>query len=364
MFTKLLNFFRGFLYSESAFYIKKIDSLNYFVRAKNGLNAEINVTDRVMFVKAWSDIDYVAFYYCTPMRPAIQSIEHFVIDNIKQSAMFSLPAALLRGYVDNHRDFFERFSTSEFPVLNLGAIPRMNNLLEDNDNTHDYIKLNGTHYPIVYFQKKKVIKNIFRYKLKSLKRKNKETIQKNSYFIVDTLIYFEKLSLFYDKLTTYTAEPEIPSRNQLHSSYYQSREKIVGTENQLFEHNAIVKKHLNLDKVLVPVTENKEFCLFDKKNKKLTLSYILRPPIGITRVKNLVTLSYTNGQINKQIKSIIPDVLKEHEMAISNEVMDKFTTLKLTHPSDSIIRSLSNLNISTKLPLSVDDLTVLDMFNI
>lgn len=44
--------------------------------------------------------------------------------------------------------------------------------------------------------------------------------------------------------------------------------------------------------------------------------------------------------------------------------MDKIESLKLNHPSPELIVKLNELGLSTSVPLSPDDLAVLDMYQI
>lgn len=362
MFYKFLTFVKIFLYSEASFFIKKNTANIYFVKAKNGMNAEINITDRTMFVKAWSDVDYVAFYYCTPMQSSEQSFDQFVIDNIKSSIVFTLPTKQLNSYVGMHSQFFARFSTSRFPVLFLGGNISSKNL-KDDEYTYYFNKLDGVRYPIVYFTKKKVIKNVFRYNLKAIRKSDKSRVQKVAYTVDNSLFHLADIDSFYSSKTTSTGDPRLNSwlMNFNTSDFYKSSAKTIGLDNQLFEHNKIVSKHLNLEKVLLIKTENKEFCFFEKNKRQLVLSYITQDE----EKKNiLTTYTYNKGKVKKKNKRTISDEVKNHELSISNMVMDNIETLKLKNPSDTIIQLLHTLDISTTLPLNQDDLLVLDMHNI
>lgn len=358
MFYKFLTFVRIFLYSEPAFFIKKITANTYFVKAKNGLNAEINITDRSMFVKAWSDVDYIAFYYCTPLQPSDTSFDQFVIDNIKKAIVFILPTKQLNSYVSTHSKFFKRFSTSDFPVLFLGGNISTKNL-KDDEHTYDFNRLNGTYYPIIYFTKKKIIKNVFRYNLTTIKNDNKSTVQKIAYTVDNGLFYLSDIASFYSSKTTSTGDPRLTSWLMTASIY--SPDKNIGLDNQLFEHNQIVSKHLNLEKVFLIKTENKEFCLFEKNKRQLVLSYITQDSIG-EKKNTLTTYTYNKGKVKTTIT--ITDEIKNHELSISNTVIDNIETLKLKKPSLDILQRLCKFEIPTKLPLNPDDLMVLDMFEI
>lgn len=366
MFYKFLTFVRVFLYSEPAFFIKKTTSNTYFVKAKNGLNAEITIADRCMFVKAWSDVDYVAFYYCTPMQESDKSFDQFVIDNIKNAIVFILPTEQLNSYVKTHSKFFKRFSTSQFPVIFLGesTFSRLSQDSEDEQYTYDFTKLDGVRYPIVYFSKKKVIKNIFRYNLKAVKKSDKSTVQKVVYTIGRNLFHLADIDSFYSSKTK-SADDSLLSSWLMHTNinnFYKSPEQIIGLENQLFEHTKVVSKHLNTELVWLLATENKEFCMLVKNKRQLMLSYIT--PINVGKKNDLITLTYNKGKIKKKTKIIIPNEVKNHEISISNTVMDNIETLKLKKPSEAILQSLQELELPTKIPLNNDDLIVLDMCNI
>lgn len=365
MFYKFLTFVRIFLYSEPAFFIKKITDNTYFVKAKNGLNAEINLTDGSMFVKAWSEVDYVAFYYCTPMKQSDCSFDQFVIDNIKNSIVFTLLTKQLNSYVGMHSQFFARFSTSRFPVLFLGGNISSKNL-KDDEYTYDFNKLDGVRYPIVYFTKKKVIKNIFRYNLTAIKNDNKSTVQKIAYTVGGSLFYLSNTSFFYSSKTNSSIVPRMSTWFITANVYNvnNSNDKKIGFENQLFEHNQTVSKYLNTDEVWLLMTENKEFCLLNKNKRQLMLSYLRSKTMHEEKNKELITLAYYKGKVNTKTTITVTDEIKNHEISISNTVLDKIETLKLKKPSEAILQSLRELDLSTKIPLNNDDLIVLDMCNI
>lgn len=365
MMNSLLTFFKFLLYSESNFTIKKLDLNNYFVWAKNGLNAEINITDRVMLVKAWSTVDYVAFYYCTPMLSTDNSVDDFVITNIKNSIMFALPKKQLIEYFDSHSLFFNRFSTSEFPVIFVGV---SSSNKHDDTYTYDFIRLNSVRYPIIYFIQKKVIKNVFKYQLNAINRKDKSIVRNISYYVGDVLVYLSDIDSFYK--SNFTKESAQKMRFGWMAGAYshcvddQSQQPVVGFQNQLFEHNEIGTKHLNLNKINIFKTKKDQFCLFTKNKKQLLLSYVDLFNVNGQATAHLTTLSYSKGRVNKKIKSVAFDIVKQHEMDISTRVMMHIDKFKLTHPSDNIISSLQKFDISTKLPLNPDDLCVLAMIDI
>lgn len=363
MINSLLTFFKFLLYHEANFAIKKLDSNNYFVWAKNGLNAEINISDRVMFVKAWSTVDYVAFYYCTPMLSTGDSVDDFVITNIKNSVMFALPKKQLSEYFESHSLFFNRFSTREFPVHFIGVSSLYK--ADDDKRIYDFVGLNTIIYPIIYFTKKKIIKNVFKYQLNAVNRKDKSIVKNITYCVGDVLIYLSDIDSFYKNNVTKqsTQNMRFGWLSSAYSNYVddQSQKPVVGFQNQLFEHNEIGTKHLNLNKIHMLKTKKDQFCLFSKNKKQLMLSYIEHSNINGHIVDNLATLRYSKGRVHKNIKSVAFDTVKQHEMDISTGVMMHIDTFKLTHPSVDIINSLQKFDISTKLPLNADDLLILDM---
>lgn len=363
MINSLLTFFKFLLYHEANFAIKKLDFNNYFVWAKNGLNAEINITDRVMFVKAWSTVDYVAFYYCTPMLSTDDSVDDFVITNIKNSVMFALPKKQLSEYFESHSLFFNRFSTREFPVHFIGVSSLYK--ADDDKRTYDFVGLNTILYPIIYFTKKKIIKNVFKYQLNAVNRKDKSIVKNITYYVGDVLIYLSDIDSFYKNNVTKqsTQNMRFVWMYSACTNYVgdQSQQPIVGFQNQLFEHNEIVTKHLNLNKIHMLKTKKDQFCLFSKNKKQLMLSYVEHSGINGYITDHLATLRYSKGRVTKKIKPVVFDIVKQHEMDISTGVMMHIDTFKLTHPSDNIINSLHKFDISTKIPLNPDDLLILDM---
>lgn len=362
MLKSLFTFFKILLHNESNFDIKKYDSNNYFVWAKNGLNAEITIDDRVMFVKAWSTIDYVAFYYCTPMISTDDLVDDFVIRNVQNSIMFALPKKELSEYFRTHSSFFNQFSTRDFPVLWLGKSATKDP--DDDGYAYDFVRLNSVRHPIIYFNKKKVIKNVFKYHLNAVNRSDKTIVKNIAYYVDDVLIYLSDLASFYKNNTTHERNQIMDFGWMVNSNYNHeeyARKVSVGFHNQLFEHNETGSKHINLDKIRLLKIKKEHFCLFDNNKKQLTLSYVERLDTNGDMSGNLTTLRYSKGRVTKHIKPIDLDVVQQHEMEISTSVMSHLDTFKLTHPSDDIINRLNTFDIPTKLPLNPDDLLVLDM---
>jgi hypothetical protein len=296
------------------------------------------------------------------MLPTDDSVDDFVIRNIKNSIMFTLPKKQLSEYFEMHSSFFNRFSTKEFPILFAG-VSQFNNR-DDDSYTYDFVRLNTVRYPIIYFIKKKIIKNIFKYQLNAVKRTDKAIVKNIAYYVDDVLIYLSDIASFYKNNTTQERN-QIIEFGWMVNSYYdyqQNANKVsVGFQNQLFEHNEIGSKHLNLDNIRILKIKKEHFCLFGNNKKQLMLSYVEHLDTGGNTSRNLTTLRYSKGRVVKAIKPIDLDVVHQHEMDISTSIMNYFDTFKLTHPSDDIISSLQKFDIPTKLPLNPDDLLILDM---
>jgi len=112
------------------------------------------------------------------------------------------------------------------------------------------------------------------------------------------------------------------------------------------------------------MSDDKEFCLLNKYKQKLMLSYLPFKTMYEDKNKELITLTYYKGKVKTTTTITITDEIKNHEMSISNTVMDKIESLKLKKPSEAILQSLRELELPTKIPLNNDDLIVLDMCNI
>ena len=365
MLKSLLTFFKILLHNESNFDIKKIDADNYFVWAKNGLNAEITINDRVMFVKAWSTVDYVAFYYCTPMISTVELVDDFVIRNVQNSIIFALPKKELSEYFGTHSSFFNQFSTSDFPILFLGRSATRDP--DDDGYVYDFVRLNSVRHPIIYFTKKKVIKNVFKYHLNAVNRPDKTIVKNIAYYVDDVLIYLSDLASFYKNNTTHERNRIMDFGWMVNSNYNHeeyARKVSIGFQNQLFEHHEAGTKHLNLDKIRLLKMKKEQFCLIGFNKKQLMISYIEHLNVNGNISGNLTTLRYSKGRLIKHIKPIDLDVVQQHEMDISTSVMSHLDTFKLTHPSDDIINRLNTLQIPTNLPLNPDDLLVLDMYQV
>lgn len=367
MLRKFLILIKFFLYSEPSFFIKKESSIEYFVRAKNGLNAEIIVMDRIMFVKAWSTVDHVAFYYCTPMNPDDNSIERFVIDNIKNSVVFHLTKDQLKPYVSTYSEFFERFSTPEYPTIFMGysGFRRFSEKSEEEKYPYQFIKYNDRRYPVLYFNRKKIIKNVFRYNMNAVLNTDKSRVQKVTYIADGAFFYLSNLHDFYNQ-KTHSSSPRVFSGLMFSPNiwnYFKS-EITVGVKNQLFDHHSVGVKYLNLKKIWVLRTDDREFCLLLRNKREFTLSYITHTRYGSKKCEEFIQLHYSKGKFRKKNNLVTDEAIQQHEMAISSQLMDRIEVLKLKKPSVEIIQRLSNLEMPTKLPLNPDDLIVLDMFEV
>ena len=78
----------------------------------------------------------------------------------------------------------------------------------------------------------------------------------------------------------------------------------------------------------------------------------------------MITYTYYHGKITTKSSKFSAIDAAEHEMAISNKVMNQFNYLKLNFPSDKVITRLIDLGLSSETPLNTDDLLILEMSKI
>lgn len=381
MFYTILKAFGFAIYSEKDFFISKKDETHFKVTAKSGLSANVEITGNIMFVDLIDQSKENLGYYCTPLANTVLSVENFVIKNIQDSILFKLSKKDLVDYLRTYNTLFKE-------VRNIYML--LSYLETDNDDVHskplnngylyEHTEHNKIHYSHVYFTKKKVIKNIVRYSfyMTSLQSFDKNKAS-HAYLIGDT--FFDVCNMEEFIKSTADASMAHYSFDSTHISY--------GINNQLNDHHQIYKANVDLNKVAILKRKNKDYCLMTKKKRKITLRYLTDFNIGYAvlekdpsysseraefkgdevpvyryKDKKMITYTYFNGQIQSTSKSFSVDEAVDHEMAISNTIMNNLELLRLKYPSYKLLHKLRDLGLSCEVPLDPDDLCVLSMIDI
>lgn len=381
MFYKILKSFGFAIYSEKDFFISKKDDTHFKVTAKSGLSANVEITGNIMFVDLIDQSKENLGYYCTPLANTVLSVENFVIKNIQDSILFKLSKKDLVDYLRTYNTLFKE-------VRNIYML--LSYLETDNDDVHskplnngylyEHTEHNKIHYSHVYFTKKKVIKNIVRYSfyMTSLQSFDKNKAS-HAYLIGDT--FFDVCNM--EQFIKSTADASLAhySFDATHISY--------GVNNQLNDHYQTYKANIDLNKVAILKRKNKDYCLMTKNKRKVTLRYLTdfhvaysrleeepsysseraefkgeEVPVQRYKTERLVTYTYFNGHVTSTSVKFSTADAANHEISISNRLMNNLDSVRLKYPSDQLIRKLRDLGLSYETPLNPDDLLVLKMNDI
>jgi hypothetical protein len=381
MFYKILKAFGFAIYSEKDFFISKKDDTHFKVTAKSGFSATVEIADNTMFVDLFDQSKDNVAYYCTPLHDTLLSVENFVIKNIQDSVLFKMSSKDLVDYLRTYNTLFKE-------VRNFYMLLTYFDHLDDNENSkkfndgylYEHTVHNKIHYSHVCFTKKKVIKNIVRYSfyMTSLQSLDKHEAS-HIYLIGDT--FFDLCNIDQFLLSTADASLAHYSFDASHISY--------GINNQLNEHHQIYKANIDLNKVAILKHKNKDYCLMTKKKRIITLRYLTdfnvryavleknpsysserakfkgdEVPVYRYKDKKMITYTYCNGQVQSTSKSFSLDEAVEHEISISNTIMNHLDSLRLKYPSDKLLHKLRDSGLSFEVPLNPDDLCVLAMIDI
>lgn len=384
MLHKLINFLNICLYSEPDFFVTQLGDCRYDVNANNGLKAFIDFDDRIMYVTIQHDElgKLLKINYATPMDDSQLSLDDFVVDTIKNNILFKIPKRNLIDFVNFHNGFFKSFHQTPFD----NHLKHMYQLVKkttkfhkryDFDKYHSHIYREHKKYQIIYFKRKKILKNIFKYSFYSIYDNDQVKTDPVVYYYVDNNIFH--LSDFESFFTsTIVSSP---------FSFLADVDTREGINDQLKGKKEFYLKHLNLENIRVLKTLDNQYCLFRKTNRVFSVSYItkfneytsaldespsysnfwqslLNKETPLIRYKNdrLVTYTYFYGKLKKSSSKFTLDMVKEHEMSINNVIVNKLDYFKSFHPSFSVLEKLDNLGLSTDTPLNQDDLMVVDMF--
>lgn len=327
MFRKLNLWFKIDKYNEKNFFVKQQDEFNYVVGATNGLRSFVTFHERIMFVTVKHTDDTHLFRYCTEMHDSDMSYLDFVINEAKSSFYFHISKKSFSTF----ELFSQNIILNNAPLRKYKANGELNIEFFVKDLLCHYYE--DSAYKIVKFTTKKVIENIYKFKVEE--NKNKYVC----YMYDDILI---EVSNYYNYLK---------KSIELHRQKKDTLSKIL---NESFYR---LQKQINLSKV--PILKiNTEFFVFDRKK----CSFILRSTNNENNKIFCVTYIDAKLKITENIANLIPDTRTHLQLL---DVVDKnFNIFRLSKPSEAILQSLRELDLSTNIPLNNDDLIVLDMCNI
>lgn len=418
MIHKLINIFNISLHSEPDFFINKLDETHFSVKARNGLNATVTINDRIMFVDIsfeydnplllWSAsssrLEEKVVRYSTPMNESLLSFDDFVVESITSTVLFKLNKKRLSTYFKEYDDFFKNLEPiakfHQFINDDLDTIRYLNDdeyfrySEKENPEYHcfyTYKLLDKNCYPIIHFNKKKVIGNVFKYSFQAKKQTEISKKEKVIAYYIDGVFFnLCDLKTFFLHKAIKDKYNEFGYNKFNFNPYTNTELKILyGINNQLTDNQSFLSKHIDLSKVQVLRRDGQQYCLLKKENRQLTLSYItnfdidktvvdgvltysswwqkmLRNETPLRRYKNehLITYTYIDGKLTKKTVRFDLDMVTKHEMDISNQAMANIDYLKTHYPSDFIVNRLNEFGICSDIPLSLDDLSVLEMCEI
>ena len=380
MFYTILKSFGFAIYSEKDFFISKKDDTHFKVTAKSGLSANVEITGNTMFVDLFDKSKENVGYYCTPLADTVLSFENFVIKNIQDSILFKLSKKDLVDYLRTYNTLFKEVRNIYMLFSYLDTDNDVHSKPLNNGYLYEHTEHNKIHYSQVYFTKKKVIKNIVRYSfyMTSLQSFDKHEAS-HVYLIGDTFFDVSNMEQFIKS----TADASL-AHYSFDSTYI-----LYGINNQLHEHYQTYKANIDLNKVAILKRKNKDYCLMTKNKRKITLRYLTdfnvgyavlekdlsysseraefqgeEVPVQRYKTERLVTYTYFNGHVTSTSVKFSTADAANHEISISNRLMNNLESVRLKYPSDQLIRKLRDLGLSYEAPLNPDNLLVLEMNDI
>lgn len=375
MLDKILELLTPTVHREKKFVIKKESDTLYCVKAKSGLYANMQIDNTTLFVSVFSASEDLVTRYCVAITDQIISIDQFVIEHSQNNVLFNIDKYSIDGVI---RDNYDIFRDANF-ILST----------EDYRKIYDYdpvqlLKLESEmfdkiYYPYIFFSRKKVVKNIHRFSFKAINYKGKTTAISYYYMVGDVLLSLGNLKQYIDTVSVHYSgySQHVPSKTSF------------GIDNQLFDDVLMYANHLNPTNILMLKRKQLNYCHIKKENKKLVISYlenfneqttgikqtskyikIINLLFKIKQIDNVyenaycVSIVWDKGNVKINRSTFNFEFAKKHEKAISTLVKDKFNDLRLTQPSPTILKSLASVGLPNSTPLSIDNLTVLDMIDI
>lgn len=355
-------------YKTDYFTIIRSGSPVFYIHSKNGLNATVVVFEKHAFVDVVLN-EKIITRYCTPIFDDMP-INDFIVSIIYSNILFKLSTYEMDLYIRNNFVLFGDFL----------SIPDNDSQRYESFNNHikpvrrfEGVNFQDNYYPQMTFLRKKIIKNIFRYRVISRPlRENKEEAVLNTYLIGN--LFFEVCNL--SSFTTC-----------VHNNDKYTKSK-YGIESQLTETINYLKEHVNIEKIILLRKKAGSYCYLKRENRTLSLVYLDGFSASYSELKEnsycdmflnyikkkenvkyydkamLVNYTYKNGKTTLKKSKLSIEMACTQHMNLMKNVLSGLHTARIRYPSDAVLNRLAGFGLSTSLPLSNDDLLVLDMCEI
>lgn len=327
MFRKLNLLLKVDIYNEANFFVKKTDETHYVVGSTNGLRAFVTFDRRVMFVKVLDTDDSVISRYCTPMNDVDISYADFVIMEAKKTIYLHINKKSIESFeLFAFNIFMKKKALEGVHIHHQEPVISKDSCLYDNL----YYHFEDIDYKKVEFIKKKVIKNIYKFQFT-------QHCKKHSYYMLDKRLI------------------EVSNYQSYFTQVNNTRKNKKTTVNTLLVDAADkFKQHINLSQIPLLKIDD-EFCVFERK-QNLNIHYVNQSKI--------TSLGYISGKLEFGEVRADSFAITKYHLTLLQVIETNFKKLCLSKPSEHIIKALTELDLPVSLPLSEDDLIVLDMYKI
>lgn len=355
-------------YKTDYFTVTKSGSPVFYVHSKNGLNATVVVFEKHAFVDVVLN-EKIITRYCTPIVDEMP-INDFIVSIIYSNILFKLSTYEMGLYIRNNFVLFGDFL----------SIPDNDSQRHESFSNHikpvrrfEGVSFQDKYYPQMTFFRKKIVKNIFRYRVISIPLlESKEEAVLNTYLIGN--LFFEVCQL--SSFTTC-----------IHNNDKYAKSK-YGIESHLTETINYLKEHINIEKIILLRKKAGSYCYFKRENRTLSLVYLDGFSASYSKLKKnsyydmflnyikkkenvkyydkamLVKYTYKNGKTTLKKSKLTIELACTQQMNVVENIVSGLNTTRLRYPSNAVLNRLAGFGLPTSLPLSYDDLLVLDMCEI
>jgi hypothetical protein len=358
-------------YKAADFSIQQIDDVVFSIKIYNGLKATAIFYDKHIFVEINSKNSEVITRYCTPVPDDIKSIGQFLIYSLHSTILFKLSSYEFDLYIRNNGKLFKDYLFQSSP-MRFSPEPASVKFYKGESIKDD-------HYPEIVFTCKKVVKNIFKYCVNTNPMPD-YTVKPVaiSYLVGDEFFEVCNLKTFSQCVHNTDKYERITSKNNL----------TYGINSQLTADFQLLKKNVKIERMLLLKKKNGCYCYVTKSFKKLTFIYLDGFSATYSKVEKtsyydkisnylygkeivpyyardrMVVYTYFDGNVSTEKTKFTKEIAVTHQMSIMKQAMKNFKKATLKYPSDEILDRFAALGLSPDLPLSADELLVLDMYDI
>jgi len=365
-----IDYFKKPVYKESAFFIKKSKENVYFLKAKNGLYANIHFDNNNMYVCVFMTNDknkkIEKLSYFSKKSDKATSVIDFIIQSIRNNIVFYL----------NKKDI-DHFLVTNANLSNDDFIYKMLkyhfNHHEKNQYNYSFSFFNDKKYVEVNFSKKRVIGNIYKFKFYKVCVSGNYTEMNINYIINNELFELSTMDQLKKSVT------ERKSTNRKFFSLVSPKSKVVIKESYGFDGNLnesmnSLIKLCDLKKIRL-LKKGNDFCFFARSKNKLILRYLTDYNIFESELRNLnnriiyfgnnlVLMTYTAKEITVEKSEFGFRKAMDHQFDILSMVSNKLDYFTRYHPSEYVLKTLAALGMSCETPLSNEDLKIVEMFEV